>query len=33
MNKDKNVVAIVAAVPTNIGFTKERREQAKNQFM
>ena len=33
MNKDKNVVAIVAAVPTNIGFTKERREQAGNQFI
>ena len=33
MDKDKNVVAIVAAVPTNIGFTKERREQAKNQFI
>lgn len=33
MNKDKNVVAIVAAVPTNIGFTKERREQAGKQFI
>ncbi len=33
MNKDKNVVAIVAAVPTNIGFTKERRKQAKSQFI
>ena len=33
MDKDKNVVAIVAAVPTNIGFTKERREQAGNQFI
>lgn len=33
MNKDKNVVAIVAAVPTSIGFTKERRKQAKSQFI
>ena len=33
MQKDEKVVAIVAGVPTNIGFTKERREKAKNQFI
>ena len=33
MKKDEKVVAIVAGVPTNIGFTKEKRELAKNQFV
>ena len=33
MKKDSSVVAVVAAVPTNIGFTKERRIEAKNQFI
>lgn len=33
MQKDEKVVAIVAGVPTNIGFTKERREKAKSQFI
>ena len=33
MKKDKNVVAVVAGVPTNIGFTKERREEAGKQFV
>lgn len=33
MKKDKKVVAIVAAVPTNIGFTKERRLEAGKQFV
>lgn len=33
MKKDKRVVAVVAGVPTNIGFTKEKREQAGKQFV
>lgn len=33
MKKDKKVVAIVAGVPTNIGFTKSKRELAGNQFV
>lgn len=33
MKKDKKVVAVVAGVPTNIGFTKEKREEAKDQFV
>ena len=33
MKSDKDVVTIVAAVPTNIGFTKERREMAGDQFI
>ncbi len=33
MKKDKNVVAIVAGVPTCIGFTKERRLEAGRQFI
>lgn len=33
MKKDSDVVTIVAAVPTNIGFTKERRKEAGNQFI
>ena len=33
MKSDKKVVAIVAGVPTNIGFTKERRIEAGNQFI
>lgn len=33
MKKDEKVVAIVAAVPTNIGFTKERRLKAGKQFV
>ena len=33
MKNDKNVVAVVAGVPTNIGFTKERREEAGKQFV
>ena len=33
MKKDEKVVAIIAAVPTNIGFTKERRLEAGKQFV
>ena len=33
MKKDEKVVAIVAAVPTNIGFTKDRRLEAGKQFV
>ena len=33
MKKDEKVVAIVAGVPTNIGFTKEKRELAREQFV
>ena len=33
MKKDEKVVAIVAGVPTNIGFTKEKRELAGKQFV
>lgn len=33
MKKDNSVVTIVAAVPTNIGFTKERRKEAGKQFI
>lgn len=33
MKKDQSVVAIVAGVPTNIGFTKEKREIAGKQFV
>ncbi len=33
MKQDKEVVAIVAGVPTNIGFTKEKRKEAKEQFI
>ena len=33
MKSDKKVVAIVAGVPTNIGFTKERRKEAGDQFI
>ena len=33
MKNDKKVVAIVAGVPTNIGFTKERRKEAGDQFI
>lgn len=33
MKKDEKVVAIVAAVPTNIGFTKGRRLEAGKQFV
>ena len=33
MKSDKDVVTIVAAVTTNIGFTKERREMAGDQFI
>ena len=33
MKRDEKVVAIVAAVPTNIGFTKERRLEAGKQFV
>ena len=33
MKKDEKVVAIVAGVPTNIGFTKDRRMEAKEQFV
>lgn len=33
MKKDQSVVAIVAVVPTNIGFTKEKREIAGKQFV
>lgn len=33
MEQDKKVIAIVAGVPSNIGFTKERRKQAGKQFV
>ena len=33
MKKDKKVVTIVAGVPSNIGFSKERREEAGSQFI
>ena len=33
MKEDKDVVVITAGVPTNIGFTKERRDQAGKQFI
>ena len=33
MKKDEKVVAIVAGVPTNIGFTKDKRERAGKQFV
>ena len=33
MKKDEKVVTIVAGVPTNIGFTKDRRMEAKEQFV
>jgi len=33
MKKDPKVVAIVAGVPTNIGFTKDRRIEAGDQFV
>ena len=33
MKKDEKVVTIVAGVPTNIGFTKDRRIEAKEQFV
>ena len=33
MKKDKKVVTIVAGVPSNIGFSKERREEAGLQFV
>lgn len=33
MKQDKTVATVVAAVPTNIGFTKRRREQAGKQFI
>ena len=33
MKKDKRIVTIVAGVPTNIGFTKERRIEAGSQFI
>ena len=33
MKKDKSVVAVVAGVPTNIGFTEEKRKQAGKQFV
>lgn len=33
MKKDERIVAIVAGVPTNIGFTKEKRQQAGKQFI
>ena len=33
MKKDSKVVALVAGVPTNIGFTKDKREQAGKQFV
>lgn len=33
MKKDEKVVAIVAGVPTNIGFTKEKRKLAGKQFV
>ena len=33
MKKDEKVVAIVAGVPTNIGFTKDKRDMAGKQFV
>lgn len=33
MKKDAKVVALVAGVPTNIGFTKDKRERAGKQFV
>lgn len=33
MKKDSKVVALVAGVPTNIGFTKDKRERAGKQFV
>lgn len=33
MKNDPTIVTLVAAVPTNIGFTKEKREEAKSQFI
>lgn len=33
MKKDKKVVTIVAGVPSNIGFSKERREETGSQFI
>ena len=33
MKKDKRVVTMVAAVPTNIGFTEEKRKEAGKQFI
>lgn len=33
MKKDERIVAIVAGVPTNIGFTKEKRQLAGKQFI
>lgn len=33
MKKDSKVVALVACVPTNIGFTKDKRERAGKQFV
>lgn len=33
MKQDEKVIAIVAGVPTNIGFTKEKRKQAGKQFV
>lgn len=33
MKEDSKVVAVVAGVPTNIGFTKEKREEAGKQFV
>lgn len=33
MKADENVVAIVAAVPTNIGFTEDKRKEAGKQFI
>lgn len=33
MKKDKKVVTVVAGVPTNIGFTEEKRKQAGKQFV
>ena len=33
MKKDSKIVTLVAGVPTNIGFTKDKREQAGKQFV
>lgn len=33
IKNDPTIVTLVAAVPTNIGFTKEKREEAKKQFI
>ena len=33
MKNDPTIVTLVAAVPTNIGFTKEKREETGNQFI